>query len=61
MTRCSIVPPHVLAALARSDRPGPALVAARTLAIDASLRHERLPAGPRPTIAPPVRQEVAGP
>ncbi|MHA7126203.1 protealysin inhibitor emfourin [Janibacter indicus] len=61
MTRCSIVPPHVLAALARSDRPGPALVAARTLAIDASLRHERLPAGSRPTIAPPVRQGVAGP
>ena len=61
MTRCSIVPPHVLAALARSDRPGPALVAARTLAIDASLRHERPPVGSRTTAVPPDRSGEAAP
>lgn len=61
MTRCSIVPPHVLAALARSDRPGPALVAARTLAIDASLRHERPLVGPHTTAVLPDRSGEAGP
>ena len=52
MTRCSIVPPHVLAALARSTQAQPALVAARTLAIDATLRHSRTPVGSRPSLVP---------
>lgn len=54
MTRCSIVPPHVLAALARSDDARPALVAARTLALDASLRHGRTTARtlPSPSAVP---------
>lgn len=62
MTRCSIVPPHVLAALARSAQSDPALVAARTLAIDASLRHSRGPARrSRPTAVPPGATGESGP
>lgn len=61
MTRCSIVPPHILAALARSAHERPALGAARTLAIDASLRQGRGPAHLRPTAAPTSPSEESGP
>ncbi|WP_068261632.1 protealysin inhibitor emfourin [Janibacter limosus] len=61
MTRCSIVPPHVLAALARSAEAEPALVAARTLAIDASLRHAGRLVGPRPSVIPTQPSLEQGP
>ncbi|KRE39483.1 hypothetical protein ASG73_03995 [Janibacter sp. Soil728] len=61
MTRCSIVPPHVLAALARSAEAEPALVAARTLAIDASLRHSGRPVRTRPSAIPAAPSPEQGP